>query len=110
VNRSGTVATFWALSDPLRLDILDHIADGSRATVTQLAEALPVTRQAVARHLRTLEDAGLIVGEQEGREQHYRIDPAPLDAAGRWLAKRAAAWERTLDRLAAYVESDAMDE
>ena len=106
MSRSGTVATFWALSDPVRHDILEQIATGSNVTVTQLADALPITRQAIARHLKTLEDAGLVAGEKQGREQRYRVDPVPLDAAGRWLHSRAAAWDRTLERLARYVETD----
>ena len=109
MNRIGNVATFWALSDPLRLEILDHIAGGTTVTVTKLSAALPITRQAVARHLQTLEDAGLIMPERQGREQRYRIDPTPLDAAGRWLATRAETWERTLQRLADYVQSEEMD-
>lgn len=104
--RSGSQATFWALSDPVRLEILDRISAGSEITVSQLAAVLPITRQAVSRHVGTLENAGLVVGVRRGREQRYRVDPGPLDEASRWLRGRAAGWEDALARLARYVEGE----
>ncbi len=102
--RPAPLATMWALSDPVRVDIVDRVAAGSAVTVTQLAAELPITRQAVARHTRTLEEAGVLVAAQDGRERRYRVDMAPLDGASRWLAQRARGWEDALTRLAAYVE------
>ena len=109
MTRSGSVSTFWALSDPVRLEILDRISAGSEITVSQLAAVLPITRQAVTRHVRTLEEAGLVKGSQEGREHRYHVDTAPLDDARRWLDNRAASWENALRRLASYLDSDATD-
>ncbi len=109
VTRPGSLGTFWALSDPLRLEILDRVSAGSEVTVSQLAAVLPITRQAVSRHVKTLEEAGLVKGTQQGREHRYQVDTAPLDDAGRWLQSRASSWEDALHRLARYVESDAND-
>ena len=109
MTRTGSVRTFWALSDPVRLEILERIAERSEVTVSRLAAVLPITRQAVARHLRTLEEAGLVNGFHEGREYRYRVDTGPLDDAGRWLRGRAASWEDALERLKRHVESDRSD-
>ena len=104
MSREGAVTTFWALSDPVRLEILDRIAAGSEVTVTQLAAVMPMTRQAVTRHVRTLVDAGLVSGSKDGRELRFSVDARPLEEARRWMAARAAGWDRALERLAAYVE------
>ncbi len=105
MTRDGTTATFWALSDPLRVDLLDRIAERGSATVSDLAADLPITRQAIARHLQTLESAELLVGRKQGRERQYRVRTQPLADAHRWLDRRAASWGAALDRLAAHVES-----
>jgi DNA-binding transcriptional ArsR family regulator len=90
----------------MRLEILDRVAAGSEVTVSQLAGVLPITRQAVTRHVRTLEEAGLIRGTRDGRERRYLVETAPLDDAGRWLQGRAAGWEDALGRLKRHVEAD----
>lgn len=105
MSREGAAATFWALSDPLRVELLDRIADRGGATVSDLAADLPITRQAITRHLQTLESADLLVGEKTGRERRYRVSTEPLAEANRWLDRRAASWASALDRLATHVES-----
>jgi DNA-binding transcriptional ArsR family regulator len=105
VTRPESLQTFWALSDPVRLEILERVAAGSEVTVSRLAAVLPITRQAVARHLKTLEEAGLVNGHQEGRDNRYRVNTGPLDDAGRWLQSRAAGWQGALERLKRHVES-----
>lgn len=109
MTRPAPLATFWALSDSLRLEILDRVSAGSEVTVSQLADVLPITRQAISRHLKTLEAAGLVKGVQEGREHQYHVERAPIDEAGRWLQARAEGWDDALGRLARYVESDSGD-
>lgn len=104
MSREGSLATFWALSDPTRLEIVDRVAAGSARTVTELASVLPITRQAVTRHVRTLEGAGLLVGDRRGREHRYRVDLTPLDDASRWIRTRAASWDAALARLARHLE------
>jgi DNA-binding transcriptional ArsR family regulator len=107
MSRPESHETFWALSDPVRVEILDRVASGSQVTVTQLAGVLPMSRQAVSRHARTLEEAGLLVGMKSGREHRYRVDLAVLDEAGKWLQARTASWESALGRLGDYLESGA---
>lgn len=109
MTRPGSLKTFWALSDPVRLEILERVAAGSEVTVSRLAAVLPITRQAVARHLKTLEESGLVTGSQKGREHRYDVDTGPLVDAGRWLRGRAASWEDALGRLKLHVESDSGD-
>jgi DNA-binding transcriptional ArsR family regulator len=69
------------------------------ATATELASDLPVSRQAVVKHLQALADAGLVAGERHGREQRYRVTPEPITAAMAWMADVGAAWDRRLARL-----------
>lgn len=104
MTRHGVSATFWALADPVRIEILDRVAMGTATTVTELARDLPITRQAVSRHIRTLEEAGIVKGERAGREQHLIVDRKPLLDAATWAERRADAWDRKLERLARYVE------
>lgn len=106
MSREGAPATFWALSDPLRVELLDRIAARGGATVSDLAADLPITRQAITRHLHTLESADLLVGAKRGRERRYQLRTEPLAEANRWLDRRAASWGAALERLAAHVEAD----
>ncbi len=104
MRRDASLATFWALCDPVRVEILDRVAAGSEVTVSQLGAVLPITRQAVTRHVKTLEAAGLICGDRQGREHRYRVAVTPLEEARRWLGHRAAIWDAALHRLADYLE------
>ena len=69
------------------------------ATAGEIADHLPVSRQAVVKHLATLEDAGLVVGERDGRRVVYRLTPAPFDDAARWMVDVGAAWDRRIEKL-----------
>lgn len=88
-----------ALADPTRRLLLDVLADAGLASATTLAARLPVSRQAVVKHLRVLETAGLVGGVRAGREVRYSVRPDPLDATARWLAERSATWDRRLAAL-----------
>ena len=105
MSQADPLLTLGALADPVRVDIVDRVAAGSEVTVTQLAAVMPMTRQGVARHIRTLEDAGVLVGDREGREVRFRVDPSSVAVANRWLVARGASWSRALDRLAGFIES-----
>ena len=96
-------AVFVALSDPTRRQLLERLARGP-TTATGLSVRFPLTRQAVAKHLGSLADAGMVVKERHGREVHYRLESAPLDEATAWLTTLSARWERRLGRLKRYVE------
>jgi DNA-binding transcriptional ArsR family regulator len=101
VNDPGPV--FTALADPTRRAVLRAVAGRGTATATELTGEIDVTRQAVAKHLRILEEAGLVAPERSGREQRYRVTPAPFTDALAWMAEVGAAWDERLDRLAARV-------
>ncbi len=91
-------AVFGALSDPRRRALLAEIAQHPSATATELAADLPISRQAVLKHLNALAAAGLLGRERTGREVRYRVTPAPLSDAVSWMAAVGSQWD---DRLAA---------
>ena len=98
---SGVV--FDALSDPMRRRLLSEIASHP-ATATELANDLPITRQAVSKHLTCLARAGLLARERTGRDVRYRVTPAPLSDAMSWMAQVGAEWDDRLARLAGAVD------
>jgi len=92
-------AVFNALGDPTRLQVVESLASEGEMTATELAEQIPVTRQAIAKHLATLSEAGLVSSESHGREVRYRLTPAPMRQAVAWLAETGAEWDERLARL-----------
>jgi DNA-binding transcriptional ArsR family regulator len=94
---------FSALSDPTRRSVIARLSDGGPSTLARLAEDLPVTRQAVAKHLAALEQAGL-VSASEGRNRTYRLTPGPLTEAMGWMVDVGADWDSRLESLRRYVE------
>ena len=80
------------------------LAARETATATELAAELPVTRQAVAKHLASLLSAGLLEARRRGRETRYRLTPQPLGDAAAWMAAVGAAWDERLAALRRYVE------
>jgi DNA-binding transcriptional ArsR family regulator len=95
--RAGEV--FAALSDPTRRSVLELIGDEGEATASQLARRLPVSRQAIQKHLTSLAEAGLVADRREGREVRYRLTPAPMSEAMSWMASVGGAWDKRLARL-----------
>lgn len=104
MSRDRPPAALAALSDPIRVEIVDRVAAGSEVTVTRLAAVLPMTRQGVARHVATLVEAGVLIGETVGRETRYRVDLTTVENARGWMERRAASWDRALERLRAHLE------
>jgi DNA-binding transcriptional ArsR family regulator len=94
-----TGRVFEALADPSRRYVLEALAERETATATELATELPVTRQAVAKHLAALNEAGLVESRREGRETRYELTPAPLGEAMDWIASVGAAWDTRLRAL-----------
>jgi DNA-binding transcriptional ArsR family regulator len=90
---------FAALADPTRRAVLQAVADGGSRTATELAADLPVSRQAIAKHLAVLQDAGLVTTAKRGREQRFSVTPGPLLDAGAWLTRAGQAWDQRLARL-----------
>src|SRR3954465_8263550 len=96
--------TFAALADPTRRAILTRLADGE-ATVNELAEPFPISLQAVSKHLKVLERAGLITRGRDGQFRPCRLQPAPLADAAEWLANHRLRWEDRFDRLDAQLRA-----
>jgi DNA-binding transcriptional ArsR family regulator len=91
-------ATFAALADPTRREILGRLAEGE-ATVNELAEPFPISVQAVSQHLKVLEQAGLITRGRTAQLRPSRLRAAPLEDAVEWLEKYRPFWEDSFDRL-----------
>ena len=95
----------WAaIGDPTRRRMLDLLLIDGTGTATSLSEQLPVSRQAVAKHLAVLDRAGLVNGAAAGREHRYRIDDAQLGRAAAQLATVGSSWDGRLQRIARIAE------
>lgn len=92
-------AVFAALSDGTRRDVLELIGARGEASATELARELPVSRQAVVKHLASLETAGLVADRRRGREVLFRLTPAPMSEAMSWMATVGGEWDERLERL-----------
>jgi ArsR family transcriptional regulator, cadmium/lead-responsive transcriptional repressor len=104
-RREGGDELWAAVADPTRRAVLDVLLAHGQATATTLAAELPVTRQAVAKHLAVLERAGLVEGRRRGREVRYAVRPERLDAATRGLMRVAADWDTRLATIKRLAES-----
>ena len=93
-------AVFAALADPTRREVVRSLAERPGLTASRLAGELPMTRQAVAKHLSALSGAGLVTARREGHETRYTLTPAPLAEAIDWMTAVGAAWDARLERLA----------
>lgn len=98
VEYSALDDTMTALADPTRRAILARLAAGE-ARVTDLAEPFPISLNAVSKHIRILERADLVRRRRQGREHLLSLNPAPLEAAGRWIDEQRAIWSWRLGEL-----------
>lgn len=96
-------AVFSALSHPTRRAVIRTLSEDGPSTVTELASRLPVTRQAVAKHLEALEEAGLVGAMTEGRSRRYRLTPRPMTGAMAWMADVGAEWDERLESLRSHL-------
>lgn len=87
------------LADPTRRRILDALVASGAGTATTLAAELPVSRQAVVKHLAVLDRAGLVAGRRSGREMRYVVCPQRLDATAQWMAGLATEWDHRLQAI-----------
>ncbi len=102
---SGELApVFAALGDPTRLNLIAMLTRGRPRSIAQLAAGSTLTRQAISKHLRVLEHAGIVASERVGREQRFVLAPAAIKEARDHLERAAAQWDQALSRLAAFVE------
>jgi DNA-binding transcriptional ArsR family regulator len=101
----------WAaIGDPTRRRVVDVLLDRGEATATAMAGELPVTRQAVAKHLAVLDRAGLVQARRQGREVRYAIRPQRLVAATRSMAQVAAEWDARLSAIKRIAEALAREQ
>jgi DNA-binding transcriptional ArsR family regulator len=98
---------FAALGDPTRLALVTRLSGAGPMTITALTEHTDVTRQAVTKHLRTLEHVGLVTSSKHGRETRFELEPKKLEEARVHLATISAQWDAALERLRAFVEEPA---
>jgi DNA-binding transcriptional ArsR family regulator len=97
-------SVFGALADPTRRRVVETLARGGTVTASGLAEQLPITRQAVTKHLSALRGADLVSATRVGRETQYELRPRPLDEAADWIQMVSAEWDDRLDALRRSVE------
>lgn len=95
---------FAALSDETRLTLLAKLSDGVPCSIARLGDGLEISRQAITKHLRVLENAGLVRGESAGRECLFQLDAKPLNEARDYLSQVARQWDDALARLKNFVE------
>lgn len=98
-------ATFSALADPTRRAVLDMLRRGSQPA-GRIAQAFPVSRPAISKHLRLLRRAHLVEERREGRHRVYQLNPEPLRAVDSWLEQYRSFWTANLASLKAFVESE----
>ena len=95
---------FAALGDETRLALLAKLGSGSSLSIATLTDGSALTRQAITKHLRVLQKAGLVRGIRRGRERVFELNPASLEDARRSLDEIAAQWDAALARLKSFVE------
>jgi DNA-binding transcriptional ArsR family regulator len=107
-SASATLKTraeiFAALGDATRLSVLDRLSRGKPQSIIRLTAGTRLTRQAVTKHLRVLEAAGVVRSVRAGRESLYALEPKPIDDLRRYLESVSAQWDDALARLKSFVE------
>ena len=92
-------AIFAAVADPTRRELLARLRAGDGLSIADLSRDLPMTRQAVTKHLDALRQAGLVRVRRQGRERLHDLDATPLEAVDDWMRQYAEAWDKRIDRL-----------
>lgn len=100
----ATAGVFAALGDSTRLSLVLALSRGHRQSIAQLTASKPLTRQAISKHLRILESAGVISSQREGRENLFALNPAALDQLRTYVEQISEQWDSSLARLKAFVE------
>ena len=104
VNQLKVDAVFSALADPTRRRMLERLSRRSM-TVGEIAQGFTISQPGISKHVRILEEAGLLKREIIGREHHCTIEPKAMEAASAWFEEQRRFWNATLDRLGAYLTS-----
>ena len=101
----GVDLVFKALADPTRRGLLDALFAQDGQTLTALVERVPMTRFGVMKHLRVLEEAGLVASRKDGREKRHFLNPVPIRLIhDRWVSKYAEPWAAALTELKTHLE------
>jgi DNA-binding transcriptional ArsR family regulator len=96
---------FDALGDANRLRIITRLCDGGPSSTSQLTQGIPVSRQAVTKHLLALEAVGLVASRRQGRQRTWRVHTEALGEASQYLTELSDRWDRAIDRLRIFVEA-----
>jgi DNA-binding transcriptional ArsR family regulator len=104
-RRRQHAAVFAALGDETRLLLVTALSGGETRSIAQLSSGSRITRQAITKHLRVLEDAGIVHSVRMGRESLFGFDPAPMNELRAYLERVSEQWDQVLARLKALVES-----
>ena|SRR5947209_16752006 len=104
--RSGAMTVFLGLADPTRLRIVELLAEHGELSAGKVAEHFDMTRAAVSRHLRTLEDAGFVVVRGEAQRRLYRLNPTPFVEMDQWLNRYRRLWGAKVASLREHLEGD----
>ena len=101
---ADAAVVFAALGDPTRLALVARLCDGSRRSIAQLSDGHTLTRQAISKHLRVLENARIVRSERAGRESLFVLNPKPIEDIRGFVELVSSQWDTTLSRLKALVE------
>jgi DNA-binding transcriptional ArsR family regulator len=102
---AGSAAIFAALGDETRLGLVSRLCERGPTSISRLAEGFDISRQAITKHLRVMEDAGLVRSTQQGRESIWQLEHVPLEEARRYLQQISSQWDDALVRLKRFVET-----
>ncbi len=103
-KRQSHAPVFAALGDRTRLQLVNKLSKGQPHSISQLTKGSKLTRQAVTKHLRVLEGAGIVHGIRTGRESLFQFDPEPIQEIQQYLDLVSEQWDQALSRLKAFVE------
>ncbi len=101
---AGPAPVFAALGDPTRLELIGRLSDGHTRSIAELTGGLSLTRQGVTKHLRVLEQAGIVRSSRVGRESRFSYVPASIEQLRSYLDAVSEQWDDALSRLQAFVE------
>lgn len=105
-KRSAYAPVFAALGDPTRLALVDRLSRGAPCSISQLTRTSRLTRQAITRHLRVLENAGIVRSRRRGRESRFEFDPESVTNLRNYLGFVSQQWDESLSRLRSFVEAE----
>jgi DNA-binding transcriptional ArsR family regulator len=104
-KRQRRARVFAALGDETRLSLVAKLCGGQPHSISQLTEGSKLTRQAITKHLRVLESAGIVHSVRTGRESRFEFDPEPMDGIKEYLDFVSEQWDQALSRLKSFVEN-----